>query len=502
MKTRYILLIFILGLISNGCTKNFEDINENPNDPSTTDPNYIFNYIIKEGAGEYGIVTSYNYTYLQRWVMQTAAVWGNSTMPPYTLFDQYRIQLLWEHYYSGLLLNCKVLEDMTNEDPAAINKLQAARIWKVYNFHKVTDLWGDVPYSEAWELINQYNEKSIKPAYDTQEDIYGSMMDELEDAASKIDEEKEFFPTDMIFNGDLTLWVKFANSLRLRLAIRSGNETVVNEIIAQDNLMSSNEESALFAYISTQDWWNPYYDTWISSKEATPKLSELMFRKLDETNDPRLSIYAQPTEVDNTLIKGVPNLMDANKKENQAMGMGVTSTSYLGTYFTENPNWVKPILTYSEVCFLRAEAAFRGWTGENAQTWYEEGIRSALSYYDVDEAAITEYLTNGDPYNNTLEQILEQKWVALYLDGFEAYAEYRRTGIPQLKKYDLELNGIQIISYEWADVPRNYVPGRLPYPDDEIDFNEANYLKAVEHMGGDDYYQQLWWSEKFGNIDY
>jgi hypothetical protein len=484
------------------CTSNFEEINENPNNPAETEPVYVFNYVLKEGAGEFDIVSSYNYTYMQRWVMQTAAVWGNSTMPPYSLFDQYRIKLLWEHYYTNVLLNCTVLEEMTINDPEAVNKYEVARIWKIFNMHKVTDLWGDVPYSDAFRMLVEYNEDAFKPKYDTQEDIYSDMLAVLKNAAVNIDPSKSFYASDIIFDGDLDSWVKFANSLRLRLAVRSGNEVVVNEIIAENNLISSNDEGALFTYIDSEDWWNPYYSLWESSKESTPKISWLMKAKFDATSDPRLSVYAQPAESDGVTFQGVPNLMDANNKENQAMGMGVVSTSYIGSYFVNNPTLTKPLLSYAEVCFLRAEAAYRGWTSESAQTWYEAGVRAAMEFYGIATADIDEFLTNGDVFNNTLEQIMEQKWIALYLDGWEAYADYRRTGYPQLKKWDLVLEGIIIKSAQWVDVPRDYVPGRLPYPSNEYDLNQENYQAAIEAMGGDSYYQQLWWAKKFGTVDY
>ncbi len=510
MNIKKIILISLTGFILSSCTEEFEEINTNPNNPVTTDINYIFNYVVKEGAGEYGIVTNYNYTYVQRWIMQTAAVWGNSTMPPYTLFDQYRIQNLWEYYYSNLLMNNEVLIRMT-DNVQDVNRHQVARIWKIFNFHRVTDLWGDVPYSEAWKLLEEYTEENIKPSYDTQESIYEDILNVLGDAASGIDKTRGFYTNDMIYDGDLDLWIKFANSLRLRLAVRSGNQQVISEIITEDNLISSNDEAATFRYIESQDWWNPYYEVNIDSKNptnpeltgtTTPKISELMMRQLKETEDPRLTVYAQTVETDNTTYRGVPNLMNANRKENQAMGMGVASTSYIGKYFVSDPALTKQLLSYAEVCFLRAEAAFRGWTSEDAQLWYEEGLRSSLEYYSVEESEITDFIENKAAFDNSLEQIIVQKWVSLYLNGWEAFAEYRRTGYPQLKKYDLELDGIKIINFDWVDVPRSYVPGRLPYPDDENDLNHKNFQEAVDRMGGDSYYQQVWWAKKFGDVAY
>jgi hypothetical protein len=517
MKTTLAILSVILLLVITACTKNFEDINKNPNYPATSDVDYIFNYVIKEGAGEYAgsgqgrIYSTYNITYVQKWIMHTAAVWGNSTMPPYTLFDQYRIQNLWSYFYTDLLLNCTILERMLEDDPESINKYQAARIWKVYNMHRVTDLWGDVPYFDAWKILDDYTAESQSPGYDSQESIYEELLNILEEAAGSFDPDKPFFTNDMLFNGKTDLWIRFANSLRLRLAVRSGNQEVVNEVIADNNLISSNDQGALFSYIESQDWWNPYYEMNIGSKNpsspdltgtSVPKISELMVRQLQETGDPRLELFAQPIEIDNTTIKGVPNLMNATLKENQAMGMGVSSTSYIGPYFYDDPVYTNPLLTFAEVCFLRAEAAFRGWSTEGAEFWYNEGIRNALKHYPLDTTVIDDFIYNGGAFNNTLEQIITQKWVALFLNGWEAFAEYRRTGFPQLKKWDLELDGVRVIKAEWVNVPRSYLPGRLPYPDDEVDLNYSNYKDAVDNQGGDSYYQQVWWSRQFGEIDY
>ncbi len=511
MKKLYITFLGFI-LVFSSCTKNFEEINTNPNNPDITDPNYIFNYVIKEAGGEYGLQNSYNITYFQRWIMQTSAVYGNSTMPPYSLFDQFRIKNLWEYYYSNLLLNCHILEKLTEDDPDEINKYEVARIWKAYCFHKVTDLWGDVPYSDAFKLIDEYSADAIKPQYSSQEFIYNDMMQVLKDAAANLNPDKAFYNNDMIFDGNLDLWRKFANSLRLRLAVRSGNETVVNEIISENKLISSNDESALFKYIKSTDWWNPLYETHIDSQNpnnpdltgtSVPKVSELMMQTLVLNNDPRLEIYAQPIETDNTTYRGAPNLMNSIIKEQQALGMGVSTVSYIGKYFFKNPELEKPILSYSEVCFLRSEAAFRGWTGENAEVWYNEGIRASMEFYEIEEDDINAFISGDGAYNNSLEQIITQKWVSLYLNGYEAFAEYRRTGFPQLKKYELELQGIRIISFEWADVSRTYVPGRVPYPDDEIGLNNKNYLQALDNQEFDDtYYEQVWWAKKFGIVNY
>jgi hypothetical protein len=231
-------------------------------------------------------------------------------------------------------------------------------------------------------------------------------------------------------------------------------------------------------------------------------------KQFADTDDPRFLVYAQDLETAAGMYRGVPNLMDANKKENQALGIGVSSTSYIGRYFTETKEFTTQVMSHAEVCFLRAEAALRGWSSEDAKTWYDRGIKSTFAYFGDTQNAADTFLVHGGAYNvagtfdEQLEQIITQKWIVLYLNGWEAFAEYRRTGYPQLMKYDLVLDGIKIKEMEWVEVPRSYVPGRLPYPDDEADLNSVNYQAAVDRQGGDSYYQQVWWAKEFGTVDY
>lgn len=527
MKTlKYISIILFIGTLFTACTEKFEEINTDPDHPTDTDPNYIFNYVLKEGAAYFGMDNDYyNRRNWQQWIMYTSP-FGNSKMPPYAdKLPQDQIKSIWQYFYSNLGSNCHLLVDMTSENPEDSVKHQIAKIWKIYNFHKVTDLWGDVPYSEAWQLLDGYSPEASKPIYDKQEDIYASFLSDLKQASNVMENSTQAgYQNDELFSGNTTLWVKFANSLRLRLAVRSGNSAVVSEIVNEDNLISNNTENAIYEYIESQNWWNPYYDAEINSKNpidpeaigsAVPKISRLMELQLKETNDPRLFLFASPTEQNDTLYVGVPNLLDGNKKEDQALRLSKRNTSYIGSYFFGSPTLKKPLITYSEVCFLRAEAAVRGWTGEDAQTWFQEGMRSSLEFYEVNDTEITDFIADN-PFENTIEQIMEQKWVALFMDGWESFSEYRRTGYPQLMKWDMVINTgppITITDTTWVEVPRSYVPGRIPYPNNESDFNGENYEKALNDMGlssgGDqiepwyyEAYNQVWWSKLFGEVNY
>ncbi len=497
IKLRYILIAGVILFSAGSCTKNFEDINKNPNNPTETNPEYLFTYILKEGGGEYDMFTV-NKNHMIQWVMYASKSFGNSTMPPYDYLTQPRIKSLWSAFYTKILLNTNELILMTKDDPESINKYALARIWRVYIFHKITDLWGDVPYSEAINAIGDV--KILKPVYDSQEDIYTDMLNELDEAAASIDESKITFTkdADILFHSDLNKWIRFANSLRLRLAVRSANQSVVTELMTENNFISSNDESANFVYVNTMEDWSPWYEFYLNAPTAIGQVSEFMVTKLRELNDPRLPVYAQTTTLNPDTIIGMPNLL--NVEEVVSFGYNVYNTSYPGLRFIDNPEGTNQLLSYSEVCFLKAEAALRNWGAVNAEEFYNEGIRANMEYNGIPEDSITSYLQGNATFDGTLEQLITQKWIALYLNGFEAFSEYRRTGYPVLQKWDMVLDGITIIDTTLVNVDPNTVPGRIPYPDNEPEFNTENYNAAVAAQGPDNLYTKVWWATLNHNL--
>ncbi|RLD53161.1 MAG: hypothetical protein DRI94_00775 [Bacteroidetes bacterium] len=486
---KYMIAVGAILLTISSCRKNFEDINTNPNNPTQTNPEYLFTYILKEGGGEYDMFTV-NKSFLSQWIMYASKSFGNSTMPPYFYLTQQKIKGLWESFYTKILLNTNELLILTKDDPEAVNKYSLARIWKVYTFHKITDLWGNVPYSEA------LNSNILKPVYDNQEDIYSDMLNELGEAVAAIDYDKQSFSedADILFHGDLDKWVKFANSLRLRLAIRSGNQSIVTELMNEDNFISNNNESANFYYPSSLDDRNPWFDYFENYETAIGQVSEFMVTKLQDLNDPRLPIYAQPTTVNTDTIIGMPNLL--NVEEVVAFGYNYMNTSYPGLSFVADINAPNQLLSYSEVCFLKTEAALRSWGSSpaEAEQFYNDGVTASMQYNNIPDTEITNYLAGDAAFDGTLEQLITQKWIALYLNGFEAFAEYRRTSFPTLQKWDMELNGIIIVDTTLVTVDPETVPGRFPYPDNEPEFNSVNYNAAVEIQGPDNLYTKVWWA--------
>lgn len=497
----------------NSCDKGFEEMNTNPNSPTSTDPDYIFNYVMMQAGGQY-FLSDINHRFLLKWVMQSVTPYGNSTYPPYTAMTATNIKTMWSNFYTAALMNNNELIKMTAEDEDDINKNAIAQITRVYLFHLITDLWGDVPYTDA--LAGYTDARVLKPEYDRQEYIYTDMMEVLKEAVEKIDEEKVSYSTDLLFDGDLLKWKKFANSLRLRLAIRSSNEQVVTELMSQqDMLISSNDDNAMFQYMSNMGDWSPFYGMYYQKPDnptSLGKVSALLIDTMKYLEDPRIPVYAWPFEIGGEKqYIGVYNLLKVD--EIQAFKYGVGNTSYHGLHFVSQPNTENPLITYSEVCFLKAEAALNGWGANqaDAEQFYNDGIRANMQLYNITDTDIDTYLNGYAKYNATaddpLEQVITQKWISLYLNGFETFAEYRRTGYPQLRKpnVELDLSGPRpkLESWTWIDIdddPEIQFPQRLTYPEDEIDLNNDNYLDAVAQQGEDALTTKIWWIEKYESM--
>jgi len=507
-----LIIIFAVLSISfiSACDKGFDEMNINPNYPTSTDPQYLFNFVVKEAGGQHALA-DINHRFLFKWIMQSETPYGNSTYPPYTTMTATNIKTMWERFYTVALLNTNELIVATSKDEKDINKNAIARIMRVYIFHLITDLWGDVPYSEA---VKAYSDRTLKPKYDTQEAIYADMLLQLKEAVDDFDPEKVSYTTDMLFKGDLNKWKKFANSLRLRLAIRSSNQQIVTELMQnQASLISSNDESAMFKYATNTDDWSPFYGIYYVKPDnptSLGKISMLLVDTMKYMSDPRVPIYAWPVTVNGAQqYNGIPNLLKVD--EVQAMKVSSTTTSYHGLRFVSKPDTENPLITYSEVCFLKAEAAINGWgaNASEAATFYNEGIRANMQWLDIADTEIDTYLAGKAKYNaaaaDPLEQVITQKWISLYLNGFETFAEYRRTGYPQLRKPKITLGFNPpstrpvVLSWYWIDIDDDEIqfPQRLTYSEDEIDLNSENYSKALEQQGADELGTKIWWIKKF-----
>ena len=485
MKKIYLYLLPLLVLLHvSGCDDGFEDINQDPNNPTAVPTSYLLaggqTKLMEEIFGLYSESFKLNLLsmrYMQFWT---------STL--YTSDDRY-VDIEEDFtpvYYGGLRDLQEVIQ--LNTDPATAaaaafsgpneNQIAVCRILKAWAFHNLTDIWGDIPYKEA--LLRSEN---VTPVYDAQEEIYEGIIRELDEAYEQINESAGSIEGDLIYGGDMTKWKRFAQSLKLRAGMRLSEakperaREVVTEAL-QKELIASNDDNAQYTYNEQVPFVNPWYNEF-HLETITLAVTNTMIDKLKALNDPRLAYYAEKAEAFGEYI-GMPygvNAAIAGSIKNEEVSLPADAIT--------TPTFPATLQTYAEVLFLKAEAAARGWTDGDAAALYEAAITASMQQWGVDEAAITAYLAQPEisfSVSNFRQSIGDQKWLALYMQGIEAWAEWRRLDYPALLPAPDAAAG--------RDIPR-----RKGYPLTEITLNKTNYEAAVARQGPDLLSTRVWWDQ-------
>jgi hypothetical protein len=475
MKLRYAYLLFF-GLIVfsiTSCTKELERINKDPNAAQTAQPDYLLTAATKTAVDVYwGITRSSNPSslFVQQWAMI------QYTDPDRYIFSNNDFQGLWTTGYSSIVdldLVIKLADEQKNPNYKGV-----ALVLRSWIYSLLTDNFGDIPYKEAIQ-INKY----LTPAYDHQKDVYLGLLEDLKTAQATLDPNGPAIAGDIIYNNKISLWKKFANSLRLRLALRiADREPEISKQVLADiqneggSFIGDNSELAQLEYFNSPNQ-NPisnYFDT-----RDDYRISKTIIDKLIQLQDPRLQVYASKTQ-DATPQNyvGLPNGLLVG----DASDYGFSKTSKPGAYFLD-PHAPAVIISYAEVLFDRAEAAARGFTNEDASDLYAQAIKASLNQYNISDAAtVTDYLAQASvQYDaaNFKKSIGEQKWIALFGQGLEAFAEWRRLDYPQLQP-------------AVAGVLDGKIPVRFIYPGTEQSLNGKNYKAAVANQGPDVLTTKLW----------
>jgi hypothetical protein len=342
----------------------------------------------------------------------------------------------------------------------------------------VTDLWGDVPYTEALRGMEEGG--TTTPVFDSQQSIYNSILADLAAAPGMMDPSGSVIEDgDLIYGGDLTYWAQFANSLRMRLAMRLSEvdpDKAEQEFTAAYAAggFTSNADNAQLNYVGDGTWDYPIFA--YERDRDDHAVSATMVDTLKSLSDPRLPLYAKENVYGT--YAGAPNGYDDVPFRHD-------SVSRIGEPFT-SATTPAVIMSYAEVLFLEAEAAERGWISADAGELYAAAITADMEWNGVPQGDIDAYLAQADvAYKggaDGLRQIALQKWIALYGNGPEAYTEWRRTGYPELHAGPDAVNG-------------GVIPVRLPYPSVEQALNGANLSQAISNQGGASLNDPLWWDK-------
>lgn len=520
-----IIVCLLTGFMATGCTSDFEEMNKSPFQPSEVEPELVFPFICREAPNlrwdAYQCGDNFHANLFAQYIANTSM---NFSHDRYQYNDEADFGY-WEPYYLYILKNIAVVEESIDKFPYSSYTFQLMRILRAMSTAKITDLFGDIPYFNA-------GKGEEKLAYDKQKDIYYDIFKELKEAVdilnSGLKGQKKLGKSDFIYNGDFSKWIKFANSLRLRYALRLSfvdpeKAKSEGESALAAGVMENGEDGAM-SVTNKIDWRTYGYPLITICHWSEFRMSNTMEKIMTETgtiDDPRLPVIWGQTKLhskgEGPKFKGIPNGLPADQLESKEYSVDMFSNVYGLQFFpawnSENVEpqggqWLSkkfPVMYYSEVCLLKAEAAIRNWKGSgNAKENYEAGIRASFeenrSGVDVkllDLSNDDTYITTGqvawndnDNFETKLEKIITQKWICLFPNGNEAWAEFRRTGYPRLTPIVHSDNPN-------IDPSKGEFIKKIMYVDEERRNNKEHCESPDLNQGqGDGGHVRVWWDTK------
>ncbi|MEI7594542.1 MAG: SusD/RagB family nutrient-binding outer membrane lipoprotein [Bacteroidota bacterium] len=478
------LIIFVsFFVIASSCQK-LEDLNENTKDPELVSGESLFTGAQKNIVDQM-VSTNVNNNVFRLFAQQ----WTETTYIDESIYDLVKRSVPdnhWDVIYRDVLKDLKSSAELINKtsyptDASPLiktNKLAIVEIMSVYSWGVLVETFGNVPYTQALDASVQL------PKYDDGLTIYKDLIVRLNAAITKLNlGVGSFEAADNMYYGDTEKWFKFANSLKLRMAMLLADvDPSLSKATAESaslNLISSNADNASMVYLNASPNTNPLYSDLIASGRHDFVPANTFVDVMNGLNDPRLALYF--TQIDTSSVEGVEKLAYVG-------GVYGAKNSYSKySHFTErilDPTFEGTILDYSEVEFLLAEAVERGYAvGGTAESHYNNAITASIEYWGGTSADATAYLaTTAVNYSTATgdykEKIGMQKWIALYNRGFEAWTDWRRFDYPALVAPEDALSGI---------------PVRYTFPIAEQTLNGANYGAASSAIHGDRVETKLFW---------
>lgn len=494
----------MISLLLSSCTKDFTEINTDPNNTPNALPQQLLAPALVSTLN-YNMIRNRNFN---NELMQVTVDQSDAEGRVF----RYDFRANWADYlYNGMyseLTNFKDLYRIASED-LTLNQsyMGISLVCQSWIYSILTDTYGDLPFSQS----NQAKDSMIyEPAFDRQKDIYMGIFSNLEQANTLLSKNEGIVAaSDPVYNGNISRWRKFSNSLYLRLLLRlSGKAEVADTCIAKIKeiletrtstypIIANNDESAILRWTGVGPFVSPY----ISVREQdfrSPGLASFFIDNLVNWNDPRIDIP----------VYGTSNINRWGIAPSRGAYVGIPSGYAPGqnpekrSYFYSNTSAVSlqtdpmtgMMMNYAEVKFIMAEAAVKGWISSAAGTHYTEGALASIRLWLPAWPDVTTGITNIDEFlaaadiqwqeELTLEEKMErihlQKYYALFLTDLQQWFEYRRTGHPNLPKGPgLRNNGV--------------MPARMTYPVYVQSTNPTNYKAVVAAQGPDAISTEVWW---------
>ena len=376
-------------------------------------------------------------------------------------YAQYRITSsatdgTWTALYNALM----DIKELENKATASGNQayLGVSKILQAHAFSVITDLFGDIPFSEALQ-----GRANITPAYDRQEDIYPALITMIDDGVTALRAGTETIKGDIVYRGDVTKWEKFANSLKLRLlnhlSSRQPN-AAANFLATNPSLIDTSADDAKVAFGSVASNANPIHQFDVISGRKDQAVASTIVDKMKALSDPRVSLYFKPIAENDHGLRGQ---YFGNAPGNDVGDTGESRYSRVGSAYASVKSPVV-LMSAAEVNFIKAEVYYRASNAASAQAAYQAAITQDFAALGLSSSSAATYLANANvAYNGTLQRIMEQKWITMFQASYESWVDWRRTGYPALTPAA-------------NNATSNVIPRNLPYPDVEINSNRANLV--------------------------
>lgn len=453
---RNIGILFTVLVLLNSCDKWIDpEINVSPNSPADVTMNLLL------PSSQAGIAYVYGGDHSRMsgmWMQHLSGVDRQSfALERYSMLDSDGNNL-WNTLYGGVLKNLIIMLDKAEENDAPYYGA-TARILTAYTLGILTDVWGDIPYSDA--LRGEGG--NLTPVFDTQEQIYTTMETLLNEAITMFSEPSPVGSPvpggdDLFFGGNAGNWIKVAKAMKVRNALhlsKLNGYAPVRDLINAGGLLESNDDNLVFEFTTNANEWNPRYQ--FDSERGDIRVGAKIVDMMNDTEDPRLPVY----------------FMSANDSIFVAVGSGPgaanVDASWIGPGFASQNSPV-PFLTYYEQKFMEAEAFVDTDAGRAAEA-YNEAVKASLAFHGVSDEVWEAAYAAETAASITLETVMLGKYVAMFMHS-ETWVDWRRTGIPSL----------EVPPAAVSEIPRRYL-----YTTDEKNYNEANVPTGLSSTS------RVWW---------
>lgn len=473
---KYSLLTVLTVLMTCSCTAEFEETNTDPNKLTEITAGSVLNPVIYEMVKRNAVqFKNVGAPVTQMFIRTDAYI----NAPFLYDFTENIGASTWNTYYTQLN-NLKEMETAALRDELP-NYEAIALTLRAYALSVLSDCFGDVPMKDAL----QAEQGNWYPKFTPQEEIYSQILEDLEYANSLyIEDEAMPYVEDILFQNDVLKWKKFTNSLHLRLLLRISNRPDTNAFSkmlaiinnpSQYPVFTGHDDEAVIEITGVA----PLLSPWDRPQDfgTFRYYSEFFIDKLNDFEDPRRSFYASNAKGQNNENYGY--IGQPIDYINESLPDSVATASGVRNSLAEAP-LIIPVMSYAEIEFIKAEMSQRGYLN-NAEQHYENGVQAAIEMWNLEFPA--DYFNKpATAYDGTLEQIMLQKYFALFFTDYQAWLEHRRTDLPVLPTTTAMSNDQEM-------------PSRLYYPLDAADRNYQNYQEAVDRMGGDEINVKVWWDK-------